>query len=144
MVKNQNYLASIKQHALECVGLLNELSDKSQRRLLNETEYLAVQRLLQVLIESAIGVAKHWIQTLKVPVRAEAYANFQILYDRKIINDEELRNWKKIIGLRNVLVHDYLNVDPDIIRGILNHQFYRMVNEFIDKAFQEIPKLDNY
>ncbi|WP_233095603.1 HepT-like ribonuclease domain-containing protein [Shewanella putrefaciens] len=32
---------------------------------------------------------------------------------------DELNGWRKVIGLRNALVLDYLNIDPEIIRSVI-------------------------
>ena len=32
---------------------------------------------------------------------------------------DSLSDWRKIIGLHNALVHDYLNIDPEIIRSVI-------------------------
>jgi uncharacterized protein with HEPN domain len=47
----------------------------------------------------------------------DTYAAFEKLSQQgeKSVNDVE---WRKIIGMRNALVHDYLNIEPEIIRRL--------------------------
>jgi uncharacterized protein with HEPN domain len=42
--------------------------------------------------------------------------------------------WKKIIGLRNGLVHDYLNIDLLIIEHIIRQRQYLQLGAFSSKA----------
>lgn len=70
-------------------------------------------------IEACIGVAKHWARALAKHTPADAYQAFEILAQRGVLATDSLSGWRKIIGLRNALVHDYLNIDPEIIRSVI-------------------------
>lgn len=126
-----NYIASIREHAQECISELDSLSQLAQNRKLTQTEYYAAERVLQVLIEAGIGFAKQWVIALNKPVPSDAYHSFQILCDQQIISNDDLNLWKKIIGLRNILVHDYLNIERDIIDQVLNKKQYDFIFSFL-------------
>lgn len=128
-----NYLASIKEHIQQCVQELDFLSSQIVKRKLTVTEYFAAERVLQVLIESAIGFAKQWVKDFKKIVPSDVYISFITLHDEGIVAENELDNWKKIIELRNILVHDYLNIDRKIIDRILEEKQYQMIVEFISR-----------
>lgn len=53
------------------------------------------------------------------PGPQDAYQAFEILVQRGELSADGLSGWRKIIGLRNALVHDYLNIDPEIIRSVI-------------------------
>lgn len=38
-------------------------------------------------------------------------------------NQLQLNGWRKVIGLRNALVLDYLNIDPEIIRSVITQGY---------------------
>ena len=46
-----------------------------------------------------------------------------ILAQRGELSPDTLSGWRKIIGLRNALVHDYLNIDPEIIRSMIGQGY---------------------
>ena len=53
--------------------------------------------------------------------------------------------WRKIIGLRNALVHDYLNIDPEIIRSVISQGYSDQLFTFAEQglvwlSLQEEPK----
>jgi uncharacterized protein YutE (UPF0331/DUF86 family) len=43
----------------------------------------------------------------------------------------ELKQWCKIIGMRNALVHDYLSIDTDLLRAVLAERSYDFLIDFI-------------
>lgn len=49
--------------------------------------------------------------------------------------------WRKIIGLRNVLVYDYLDVDPDIVKSVIADRHYHTI---IDFGHQALAALDRF
>lgn len=132
------YAQAIVEHTRECIEELYELSTILERRSLSALEFRASERLLQVLIESGIGVAKHWLRSVGSVAPSDAYQCFTKLARSQLISDTELSNWKKMIGLRNVLVHDYLNIDPVVINSILHNRYYEEVDAFVHKGCQAL------
>lgn len=126
---------------LKIAEIEDDLKDLTQiltNRSLTRHEYHSAERLLQVLIESCIGLSKHWIKLLEKTVPTDAYQAIKLLKGHGYISDEEALNWKKIIGLRNALVHDYLNIESEIIKKIINDQFYTALIDFAKKAANSI------
>lgn len=128
---DNNYLAAVREHASTCVRDLKVYSTHLKQGQLSQTEYYAAERLLQVLIESAIGLCKNWVKEIDHIPPGEAYANFNRLYEKKIISHDQLEQWRKIIGLRNVLVHDYLKIEPRVIEGVLKNELYHFILNFM-------------
>lgn len=130
-----NYVASVREHVQACVDQLDQMATLLKTRQLTTTEYLAVERLLQVLIESSIGFAKQWVKSLGQNIPSDAYRAFLSLHDQGKLNTDELAQWKKIIGLRNILVHEYLNIERRVIEYTLSHQLYLFVSKFVFQKF---------
>lgn len=130
------YLSAIRANAKTYQSELNELHKILAERNLSTFEYRAAERSLQVSIEAAIGVAKHWVKSLAGSSPSEAYQAFEVLSQHQQLTLEQLSNWRKVIGLRNALVHDYLNIDPNIVRSIIAQGYYQQVFEFITQGTQ--------
>ena len=46
---------------------------------------------------------------------------FNILNKEKYLNDEETKVYRNMVGLRNILSHQYINIDKKIIYSILKN-----------------------
>ena len=113
---------------------LSEIRAILALRTLSNLEYRAAERILQVSIEASIGVAKHWAKTLAGHTPQDAYQAFEILAQRGELSPDTLIGWRKIIGLRNALVHDYLNIDPEIIRSVIAQGYSDQLFTFADQG----------
>jgi len=56
---NEAYIMSMRDHVQVQLDNLNELSDIAAQQPLRKFDRLATERSLQILVEAAIGVAKH-------------------------------------------------------------------------------------
>ena len=128
------YLVEANKHSQRCLNELNELNHDLINVGLNSRDYLATQRLLQVYTELCIGLAKHCVKKIQSVSTNEAYEAFQVLHSNGFLTTIELQEWKKIIGMRNGLVHDYLNIDLLIIEKIIRHKKYTTLLDFVNKA----------
>ena len=132
----QLYLNEVLLHVREYKAELDELSELSKLNTLNTRDYRAAERLLQLLTEVSIGLAKHWLKTLNKESGGNAYQTFVGLHNTNVISESELVEWRKIIGLRNSLVHDYLNVDKSIITLIIKNEKYKTLLLFCEKVIK--------
>lgn len=136
------YLSAIEQNTKVYHAELNQLHQILSERNLSTFEYRAAERSLQVSIEAAIGVAKHWAKSLTGSSPSDAYSAFEILSQYQHLSLEQLGNWRKVIGLRNALVHDYLNIDPGIVRSVISQGYYQQIFEFITLGIEALTSAD--
>jgi len=130
---DNTYLFSMREHLAELKSELQGLTEIIAQRDLSRYEYRAAERTLQVLIEACIGIAKHWVYSLNKTTPADAYAAFEKLSQQgiKSVNAVE---WRKIIGIRDALIHDYLNIEPEIIRAVIKHSTYQALFAFAENG----------
>lgn len=126
------YMAETARIAHEQTSLL----DQARQRLLanqplNRLEESGVLHALQLLVENAIGKAKHTVKASNAPVPVSAYDAFSSLRQLGTLGDGSIEEWNSIIGLRNRIVHDYMNVDMALVLGLVRDQRYRFVTEFL-------------
>lgn len=106
------YLAETAHIAREQGALLDEARAKLLAgETLSRLEQNGVLHALQVLIENAVGKAKQTLKAAAEPVPVSAYDAFAALARCGGVREDELPAWNAVIGLRNRIVHDYMNVD---------------------------------
>ena len=118
--------------ARELLAMLDEVRLRLiDQKALTALEQAGVLHALQVLTENAIGKAKLWIKQRHEAVPVSAYDAFAQLHRDKLITDEAMRNWTAAIGLRNRIVHNYLNVDMSVIEALVKEQKYQLQVQFL-------------
>lgn len=81
--------------------------------------YGSAERFLQLAIEAVNDMAGHIIAEMELGT-VDQYRDLAAhFHNQGWIEDEMLEKWIKMIGLRNILVHDYLEVDRTMIHQVL-------------------------
>jgi uncharacterized protein YutE (UPF0331/DUF86 family) len=130
----QLYLLEAKKHKTQYLFELNELKDDLIAGDFKSRDYRATERILQIFTELCIGLAKHWLKSIQGSSANEAYQTFSLLKEHGVICSDELQLWKRIIGMRNGLLHDYLNIDLLIVENIIKREQYIALGLFADKV----------
>jgi uncharacterized protein YutE (UPF0331/DUF86 family) len=131
------YQAETARIAAEQSALLAQAkSILQQGRALSPLEQAGVLHALQVLIENAIGKAKQLLKAGDQPVPVSAYDAFKALANRDQLTQAELPAWNAIIGLRNRIVHDYMNIDMDQVMSLIAGNKDQFVVRFLVKDFK--------
>lgn len=126
------YHAETKRIATQQGSLLEEARSRLlTSQGLTPLEQNGVLHGLQVLIENAIGKAKQLLKARGEEVPLSAYDAFASLARIGIISQEKLPEWHGIIGLRNRIVHDYMNVDMDKILTLVSKGHYVLLLDFL-------------
>jgi len=145
----QSYLISTIETANMEKSILDELSQNFDNNDISPANYRAAERSLQILTENMIGKFKKILKHYGCPVIPNrAYDALEILVSVGILSDEDERFYKKVIGFRNALVHDYMDFDRNLVKAILVSKDYLKVYDFL---LQEpklsdlmIKRLENY
>jgi uncharacterized protein YutE (UPF0331/DUF86 family) len=118
--------------AADQTALLDEAAQRiSDRRPLSALEQSGVLHALQVLIENAIGKAKQNLKAANEAVPVSAYDAFSALARHGAIGADQLPEWNAVIGLRNRIVHDYMNIDMSRVQEWVVNGRYRFVTDFL-------------
>ncbi len=105
----------------EYLQILRQLQHYSRDEFLASPErYGSAERFLQLAIETLTDIGNHVIADLNLGV-VDWYSDVPRLLHEAGYIDENLRaTWTRMIGFRNILVHDYLNVDRGIVYQVLH------------------------
>lgn len=106
---------------------------------LSRLEQNGVLHALQVLIENAVGKAKQLLKASGKQVPLSAYDSFICLAELGVVKSSELPVWNSAIGLRNRIVHDYMNIDMNRVLELVRNEQYRFITEFLLAPIHVIP-----
>jgi len=98
---------------------------------LSALEQKGVLHAIQVLVENAIGKAKHILKAKEKSVPVSAYDTFAELAEAKVITEQELKRWNAAIGLRNRIVHEYMNLDIERVLELVKNEQHAFVIDFL-------------
>ena len=135
------YQAETARIAAEQAALLAQAREIMAQRNLSLLEQGGMLHALQVLIENAIGKAKHLLKARGEPVPVSAYDTFAALARCGEIDLETLPAWNAVIGLRNRIVHDYMNIDMNKVMELVMSDSDRFVTEFLLKPIKSKSSL---
>ena len=103
----QEQVAQLKEELSEIEKMLDSNGHLSM------LAYRAAERNLQLLIEACIGIAKQTLKAQGCQSPTDARQVFAKLKAKGM--DPTDTPWPQVIGMRNALVHDYLNFDPEVL-----------------------------
>lgn len=126
------YQAETAFIAQEQSSLLDEarmtlLADGTLSRL----EQNGVLHAIQVLVENSIGKAKQLLKSAGKQVPLSAYDSFIGLRELGLVKTGSLNDWNAAIGLRNRIVHDYMNIDMQRVLELVKKEQYRFITDFL-------------
>ena len=123
------YFAETANIAREQTAMLDEARQAlSAGRPLSRLERNGVLHAFQVFVENAIGMAKHLLKDRGEPVPVSGYDSFSALCRSGILQPSDLESWNRFIGLRNRIVHDYMNLDMERVLDLVRSEGYHFGN----------------
>jgi uncharacterized protein YutE (UPF0331/DUF86 family) len=142
----QEYLDRTRLIAHEEEEILDEMSQKDTW---NKIEIRAVKNSMQVLVENAIGKAKRILKHFNCPVVPQKGSDaFEFMYDMDLIDDDVFRTMKSAIGLRNAMIHDYMNFDDAILKNVVTSKKYKDVVAFLQSDTKytsaQLKRVENF
>jgi len=115
----------------KCLVKLEPFKEKSKEEFYQD-EYLQdiVERNLEVAIQSCIDIANRIISLDELEKPKDYYGSFIRLGEESIIPYDFAREFAPIAGFRNILIHEYLDIDWDEVYKNLQklNQFYKFMD----------------
>ena len=114
----ENNLSNLEEYLsdLEEVKLNYKLADYENNKIIKRY----TERTLQIAIEACLDIAHHVISYQGFREPQDNKDCFQVLLEKEVIRTDLAEQLKRMAQFRNVVVHDYLKVNPEIIYAILH------------------------
>ena len=125
------------EKAREYLDFLHEIKlDYSREEFKKDKKaHGSTERFLHLCIEVFMDLGNHIIADQRLG-KVEFYSDIPKLLFQHGYLDEELKDlFMKIIGFRNILVHDYIKVDLDIVYDVVQnnlHDLEKLLQKFAE------------
>ena len=104
-----------------CLRRIEEEYQSDAANLLNYTKQDSIILNLQRACEAAIDLAMHVVAERRLGLPQNSRDAFALLQEAGILPEDLAVKMKAMVGFRNIAVHDYQNVNLDILAQILKH-----------------------
>ena len=105
-----------------CIKRIEEIYENNPANLENYDKQDAIILNLQRACQAAIDIAMYIVSVKNLGLPQSKKGAFTILEENKIIDSDMEKNMRGMLGFRNIAVHEYQELDLDVIKSIIeNH-----------------------
>lgn len=118
----ENELVIFNKYAIieNCIKRINSVYDGKIDTLKNYDNQDIIVLNLQRACQATIDIAMHIISVRNLGAPQSGKAAFSILENNNIIDKEISQNMQGMIGFRNIAIHEYQELNLDILKNILD------------------------
>ena len=125
----------------EFIGTLSEIKPLTFEDYINDLKTKAAcERYAQKIIEAIIDLTYLVIKERKWRLPEGDEQAFDILIKNKILSLELGKKLQDAKGMRNFLIHQYGEVDDEIIFNAINEELEKDIAEFLNKIEENLKK----
>jgi len=123
----ENKISAVRKY----LKILENYQDHSQQEI-EESIHLrgAVERYLYLVIQATIDLASSYVTYKDLRKPTTMRESFEILAEEDIISDELTQNLTQMVGFRNIISHDYGELDYDIVYDTLQNEL-KNIKDFV-------------
>ena len=106
-----------------CIKRIREVYGENDVNLYqNLTAQESILLNLQRACEAAIDLAMHVVRKRRLGVPQDSRDAFKILQDHGLLDKESAESMKRMVGFRNIAIHEYDALNLDIVRTIITQR----------------------
>jgi uncharacterized protein YutE (UPF0331/DUF86 family) len=104
-----------------CLRRIKQTSGNDAQRLDDLDTQDVVVLNFQRAVQAAIDLAAHVVASEGLGVPQELRDHFKLRADAKNISPEIREQMHKMVGFRDIAVHEYQKLDPEVLKSILRY-----------------------
>ena len=128
MSRIQDKIKEIKKFLAELQTIIPKDFEKYKSDLKTKA---ACERYVEKIIEGIVDLAFLIIKNKKLRIPEEDIDAFNILLENKIIDENIAKKLKSAKGMRNIIAHQYGNIDDHIIFEAINNELSKDIDKFL-------------
>jgi len=118
-----------------CIARVHEVYQDDPTNLRSDpTRQDSILLNLQRACEASIDLAMHLVSSKRLGIPQETREAFDLLRAAGILSDALAERLRRMVGFRNIAVHDYRKLDLDIVQSIIE----RHLDDFLQLAQRAI------
>jgi uncharacterized protein YutE (UPF0331/DUF86 family) len=119
---NKNVIASRIEAIEKHLSRISVHANKTSREFLSDVDAQdAVEYNLFQIVNHLIDIAQHVVVDEDMGLPESAYDAVAILQDKGILSSEESELLRRMIGFRNIIGHDYIALNKQVVFDILTN-----------------------
>lgn len=123
-----------------CLQRIYTTLDGDLKRLDNYDTQDIITLNLQRAVQLIVDLASHVVRSQSFGMPQTLKENFQILNKNHIIDNALTIKMEHMVGFRNIAVHDYESINPEVLKSIVQHhlkdleEFYTIIVNKVEKG----------
>ena len=114
----------------KCINRINEEYEGNSENLQDYRKMDMIVLNLQRACEAVLDLAMYVVSTRRLGLPQNKREAFILLEQNKIIDSKMSKNMQGMVGFRNIAVHDYKEIDEDILKHVIENH----LNDLLDFA----------
>lgn len=102
-----------------CLNRINEEYENNPENLEDYRKLDCIVLNIQRACEATIDIAMYIVSTRKLGIPQTKKEAFKKLEENSIISKKMSENMQNMIGFRNIAVHDYKQIDEEILKDVI-------------------------
>lgn len=125
---SQDVILNKKLSIERCVLQIRKYYAQAENFRENSLRQDAISANLQRIADLCIDLANHIIKNKKLGLPTSASESFKILADRQIIDQQLSAKLMGMVGFRNILVHQYQQINLDLMIDVIENHLDMPIN----------------
>ena len=129
-MENESVIINKFESIERCIHRIEEEYENNPENLEDYRRLDSIVLNLQRSCELVTDIAMYIVSSRKLGIPQEKREAFELLEKNGLISKSMAENMKKMIGFRNIAVHDYKKIDETILKDVIENH----LNDLLDFA----------
>ena len=129
-MENKSVILNKFETIEKCINRINEEYQNNPENLDDYRKMDMIVLNLQRACEAVLDLAVYIVSTRKLGLPQTKREAFILLEENNIIDSKMSRNMQGMVGFRNIAVHDYKEIDEEILKDVIENH----LNDLLDFA----------
>ena len=121
-MENEAVIINKFESVKRCIKRIEEEYENNPKNLVDYRRMDSIVLNLQRACETVTDIAMYVVSTRKLGIPQTKKEAFELLKKENLISSDVCDNMKNMIGFRNIAIHDYKQIDEEILQDVIeNH-----------------------